>query len=84
MENTQSRFTPEELLALRAVYRGCNTNRRLFGSVYVLNFGTLNEKEISYYDALSVVDKMIQKEEKHGLDMAGSPSLQERQSRPKS
>ena len=75
MENRKSRFTPEELLALRAVYRGCNTNRRLFGSVYVLNFGTENEKEISYYDALSVVDKMIQKEEEHGLDMVSGDSL---------
>ncbi len=75
MENRKSRFTPEELLALRAVYRGCNTNIRLFGSVYVLNFGTENEKEISYYDALSVVDKMIQKEEEHGLDMVSGDSL---------
>lgn len=56
------RFTPKELLALQAVYRGCNTNKRLVGSTYVQNFGTENEREISYYDALGVVGKMIQDE----------------------
>lgn len=58
----KSRFTPEELLALQAVYRGCNTNKRLIASTYVQNFGTENEREISYYSALEVVDKIIQKE----------------------
>lgn len=58
----QKRFTPEELLALQAVYRGCNTNKRLIGSIYVHNFGTANENQISYYDALKIVDKMIEAE----------------------
>lgn len=54
-----SAVTREELLALKAVYRGCNTNKRLIGSSYVLNFGTKDEEEISYYDALHVFDKII-------------------------
>lgn len=58
----KSKFTHEELFALQAVYRGCNTNKRLIGSIYVQNFGTENEREISYYDALEVVAKIIQKE----------------------
>lgn len=56
------RFTNRELLALKAVYRGCNTNKRLVGSIYVHNFGTDSEEEISYYDALQIVDEMIESE----------------------
>lgn len=55
-----ARFTEKELLALCAVYRGCNTNRRLIGSTYVQHFGTENEREISYFDALKIVDEMIE------------------------
>lgn len=58
----KQRFTPEELFALQAVYRGCNTNKKLEGSIYVQNFGTENEREISYYDALGIVNEMIQTE----------------------
>lgn len=36
----KSRFTSKELFALQAVYRGCNTNKRLVGTSYVQNFGT--------------------------------------------
>ena len=56
-----ARFTKKELLALCAVYRGCNTNRRVNGSTYVQNFGTEDEREISYYDALKIVGEMIEK-----------------------
>lgn len=56
----QREFTPEEILALRAVYRGCNTNKRLIGSTYVHNFGTEDEISISYYDALKVVENIIE------------------------
>ena len=62
MGDKQSRFTSEELLALKAVYRGCNTNKLLIGSNYVHNIGTDHEKSISYYEALKIVDKMIQEE----------------------
>ena len=57
---SQRKFTPEEILALRAVYRGCNTNKRLIGSTYVYNFGTEDEVSISYYDALKVVENIIE------------------------
>lgn len=30
------------------------------GSTYVYNFGTEDEVSISYYDALKIVDKMIE------------------------
>lgn len=62
----KSRFTPEELLALRAVYRGCNTNKKLFGSIYVHNIGADNEQSISYFDALDIVDKIIEAETEKG------------------
>lgn len=63
----KSRFTSKELFALQAVYRGCNTNKRLVGTSYVQNFGTPEEREISYYDALGIIRKMIDDElEKEG------------------
>lgn len=64
----ESRFTSEELLAMQAVYRGCNTNKRLAGSIYVQNFGTDSEREISYYDALGIVEKMINDEKKSNIN----------------
>lgn len=63
----KSRFTSKELFALQAVYRGCNTNKRLVGTSYVQNFGTPEQREISYYDALGIIRKMIDEElEKEG------------------
>lgn len=56
------RFTSEELFALQAVFRGCNTNKKIKGLTYVQNFGAENEKEISYSDALKIVGKMIENE----------------------
>lgn len=56
-------ITQNELLALKALRRGCKTNRRLIGSSYVLNFGSSNEQEISYYDAIKIVDKIIEEAE---------------------
>lgn len=62
----KSRFTSKELFALQAVYRGCNTNNRLVGATYVQNFGTPEEREISYYDALKTVRKMIDEDLEEG------------------
>ena len=56
--------TKEELLALQAVYRGCNTNSRIKGAIYVRNPMSPSEREISYYDALNILDKIICEAEK--------------------
>ena len=57
------KITQNKLLALKAVRRGCNTNHRLVGSSYVLNFGSSNEQTISYYDAIKTMDEIIEEAE---------------------
>ena len=42
----KARLSSQELFALQAVRRGCNTNKKLIGASYVQNFGTDKEKEI--------------------------------------
>ena len=54
-----SEVSEKELLALQAVYRGCNTNRRLIGETYVRDIRKPIWDEISYYDALKILDKII-------------------------
>ena len=49
----------KELLALKAVVYGCNTNKRLVGASYLTGIGTENEKTISFYEALKIVDEMF-------------------------
>lgn len=56
--------TEKELLALQAVYRGCRTNSRIKGAIYVRNPMSPSKREISYYDALIVFDKIICEAEK--------------------
>lgn len=56
--------TKEELLALQAVHRGCRTNSRIKGAIYVRNPMSPSEREISYYDALIVLSKIICEAEK--------------------
>ena len=58
----KARLSSQELFALQAVRRGCNTNKKLIGAFYVQNFGTDKEKEISYYDALKIIDEIIEEE----------------------
>ena len=58
----KERFTSEELLALQALCRGCSSNPRITGATFVKAIGTSSEEKISYYDALKVVSKMINKE----------------------
>lgn len=53
------RLTDEELFAMQAVLRGCNTNSKLRGSIYVQNFGTEQEKEITYFDAVNKINALI-------------------------
>lgn len=46
-------------LALKAVVYGCNTNKRLVGSSYMTGIDSGSPKTISFYDALDVIDKMM-------------------------
>lgn len=56
--------TEKELLALQAVYRGCRTNNRIKGAVYVRNPMSPSKREISYYDALFIFGMIIREAEK--------------------
>lgn len=56
--------TKEELLALQAVYRGCRTNNRIKGAIYVRNPMSPSKREISYYDALFIFGMIIREAEK--------------------
>ena len=46
-------------LALKAVVYGCNTNNRLAGSSFMTGIGSDSVETISFYDALSVIDEMM-------------------------
>lgn len=59
-----SEVSEKELLALQAVYRGCNTNRRLIGTTYVRDIRKTIWDEISYYEALKILDRIICEAEK--------------------
>lgn len=54
-------ITEKELLAIRAVTYGCNTNKRLQGASFVSGIGTENEEMITFYEAINVVDSFIDK-----------------------
>lgn len=54
-----SEVSEKELLALQAVYRGCNTNRRLIGGTYVRDIRKPIWDEISYYEALKILARII-------------------------
>ena len=56
--------TEKELLALQAVYRGCRTNSRIKGAIYVRNPMSPSKREISYYDALFIFGMIIREAEK--------------------
>ena len=59
-----SEVSEKELLALQAVYRGCNTNRRIIGATYVRDIRKPIWDEIPYSEALEILDKSICKAEK--------------------
>lgn len=54
-----SEVSEKELLALQAVYRGCNTNRKLIGGIYVRDVRKSVWDEISYCEALKILDNII-------------------------
>lgn len=64
MESERKRkmkFTEKELLALSAVYYGCNANKRLIGSSYVQNFREPDKrKEIPFHEALEIVRGILE------------------------
>lgn len=53
-------ITEKQLLAIRAVAYGCNTNRRLAGASFLENAGTDEEKSISFYEAIDVVYDLLE------------------------
>lgn len=52
-------LTEKQILALKAVTYGCNTNSRLRGASYMIGRATNHPQEISFYEALSIVDQLI-------------------------
>ena len=46
-------------LALKAVVYGCNTNKRLAGASFMTGIDSGSPETISFYDALDVIDKMM-------------------------
>nr|DAQ28893.1 MAG TPA: hypothetical protein [Caudoviricetes sp.] len=57
-------LSEKELLALRAVCYGCNTNKRLIGSTFVENFRDPDRRqEIDFSEALEIVHNLIEKME---------------------
>lgn len=61
-------LTEREVLALKAVAYGCNTNKRLKDSLYIEDIKAEKPKEISFYDALNAVFSIIDhiEEEQNG------------------
>lgn len=67
------RLTEKELLALKAVVYGCNTNRKCENGIFCVweNVGTDNARvreEMPFYDALEIMFKFIEQEEKNGQE----------------
>ena len=64
-----NRFTEKELLALKAVFFGCNTNRKIVkgeNETYCIFDENMKEvAEISFLEALEIVYKIINSEEKN-------------------
>lgn len=54
-------LTDKQILALKAVAYGCNKNKRLVGSSYVLGIFDINQQEISFFEALDIVYEIIGK-----------------------
>ena len=46
-------------LALKAIVYGCNTNKRLAGASFMTGIGSDSAETISFYDALSIIDGMM-------------------------
>lgn len=52
-------LTEQRELALKAVVYGCNTNTKLKGASFMTGIGSEKTQTISFYEALSVIDKMM-------------------------
>lgn len=66
------KFTEKELLALKAVFYGCNTNRKLAKgdrpSYCIFDKDMKVIEEISFVEALDIVYKIINKESEHEIN----------------
>ena len=68
------KLTPKQLLALKAVVYGCNTNRKcgdggkfvVYEDVKKKNFNI--KEEIAFVEALKIMFELIEKEEQEGKD----------------
>lgn len=56
----KTEITPKELLAIKAVNYGCNTNKKCAASTYITNVHDLNKtEEISFCEAIRTVFRLI-------------------------
>ena len=53
-------ITEKQILALKAVVYGCNTNRRLVGATFVSGVGSESEQTISFYEAIRIADDLLE------------------------
>lgn len=51
----------KQLLALKAVVFGCNTNKKLAGASYMTGISSDNPKTISFYEAIGIMNEMLEK-----------------------
>ena len=49
----------KELLAIKAVKYGCETNKRLIMSTYVADIGTEHEQSIGFGEAINIVNDLL-------------------------
>jgi len=53
-------ISDQEILALKAVLHGCNTNRRLQGAIYLHNFKNPEKmQQIKYSEAINIAMQLI-------------------------
>ena len=50
----------KQMLAIKAVVYGCNTNKRLVGASYMANIRSESPEMISYYEAIKAVYEMLE------------------------
>lgn len=70
---SKNKLTDKELLALKAVVYGCNTNRKCGNGIFVVyedvekkNFNI--KEEISFVEALKIMFEFIEKQEQESKD----------------
>jgi len=71
---SKNKLTDKELLALKAVVYGCNTNRKCGGGGIFVVYEDVEKKnlnikeEIAFVEALKIMFELIEKEEQEGKD----------------